>query len=231
LAELHNETKYDFSRRLSLTGRGNIGRNELGEVYGAGVGLQVLTFIRILPEYNFNRRAVSEGRATIHDFRFDLEGRIARELTFNSRNSYKIREVSGDAPFKEKVLGLKADLFWRLRLMNINLGVSRLDTNKKSQRTETGAEETEVDYVLTSAYSNLSTELYRNMFLTLNSSYQTSENREIFVLRPVITWNMRQVILSAEYELKKRNEETNTTEHRVFFRLTRTFARLLRNPW
>jgi hypothetical protein len=231
LAELHNETTYDFSRRLSLTGRGNIGRNELGEVYGAGVGLQVLTFIRILPEYNFSRRAASEGRTTNHDFRFDLEGRIARELTFNSRNSYEYREVSGEAPVKEKILDLRVDLFWRLRFMNINLGVSRLDTNKKSQRKETGAEEAEVDFALTSAYSTLSMELYRNMFMTLNSSYTTSENREVFILRPVITWNMRQVILSAEYELKKRNEETNTTEHRVFFRLTRTFARLLRNPW
>jgi hypothetical protein len=231
-----NETNYDLSKRLSLNGRLSIGRNELGELYGAGAGLWVRTFISIMPRYDFTSSAASEGRTTTHDFSLDMNGRISSSMTFNSRNSYMIRKVSGSYPFEENVLDLRADFFWILKYMNINLGAARLETEKSERdirRSQGGVgvdlRQEAVDLEVTSLYSNLSAPLSRNIFLTLNSNYTKDLKQETLSIRPIINWNLRQVTLTAEYELRKTSGETNAIDHRIYLRLTRSFMKRLRS--
>lgn len=237
-ARFSNETNYDLSKRHSLNGRLSVGRNELGELYGAGAGIWVQTFIRIMPRYDFTRVAASEGKTTNNDFSLDLDGRIAKNLTFNSRNFYIIREVSGSAPFKEKALNLRADFFWTLSFMNINLGATRVET-KKNERdarisgsglgvVSTGEE---VDLEVTSIYANLSTPLSRSAFLNFRASYTEDREKETFEINPIITWHRRRISLTAEYEFRKISGETDRTDHRIYMRLTRSFAGRLRKFW
>ena len=228
LLSLSNDTNYDHSRRLSLNLRENIGRNELGESYGAGVGLQVWTGISISPRYDFHRSAASEGKTITHHFDLDMAGRILRDLTFNSRNALKFEEVRGSSPSKEKILDLRLDFFWALQLMDINFGASRVET-KTSEVVDSGSEQ--VDIMLTSVYSNLSVPLKRNMHLTLNSSYTSDRRVKTFVFNPIFAWYLRQITFNAEYELIKPFGVNEAVDHRVYFRLTRSFAKRLRNWW
>lgn len=225
---LFNETNYDLSKLLSLNGRVNAGQNELGDEYGAGAGLMVRTFINISPYYDFNRGSDSEGRTTTHRFKLDMNGRIYRTMTFNSRNVYKTRKVSGSKPFEEKVLDLRGDIFWILRRMNINFGATRIAATKSESELPDGEES--VDFDVTSIYSNISAPLFRNAFLTLNSTY-TKNQEETFSIRPIINWHARQVTFTAEYELRRTSGESDITDHRILLRFTRTFAKGLRNPW
>jgi len=229
LVRLFNEANYDLSKRLSLRGRFAVGRNELGEEYGAGANLWIRTFINLLPGYDYSTVAASEGRTNTHSFSFDMNGIIYRSVTFNSRNSYSIREVSGSNPFKEKVLDLRGDVFWFIRLLNINIGASHIKVSRNDSGLLEG--ETPVDVKVTSLYSNISAPLFKNAFLTMNTTYTKDLMQKTLSFRPTINWNIRQVNLTAEYELRNTSGERDVTDHRIFFRLVRTFSKGLRRFW
>jgi len=226
---LFDELNYDVSRALSVRGRTTVGLNELGDVFGAGTSLAIRKFINFLSSYDYIDFAASEGRTKNHLFSLDMNGRLYRNITFNSRNSYKIRDVNGSSPFNEKILDLRADLFWVLRLMSINFGVSRINT--KSKHTDTIGGESPVDITVKSLYSNISAPLLRGMFMTVNTSYTKDMNGNVLSFEPVINWNLRQATLSAEYNMRKVSGEDNFTDHRIFFRFTRAFSRGIRGFW
>lgn len=225
---LFDEANYDLSRLLSLGGRVALGRNELGAEFGAGAGLLVRTFINILPNYDFNSIAASEGRTNTHSFSLNMNGPIYKNIILNSRNSYRIREVSGSNPSKEKVLDLRGDVFWVLQWMNINLGASYINVRNSDGGLVEGEAQAQEDIKVTSLYSNLSAPLLKGAFLTLNTTYTKDMKEKTFSIRPIINWNVRLLTLTAEYELRKTSGENDVTDHRIFFRLTRTFSKRLR---
>lgn len=220
-----NDMTYQLSRIFTLTNRALLGQNEIGGNFGIGVGLATKTVFSVAPSYDFTSLALNEGRTNTHSFNLNMTGRIINNLFFSSQNSYKITDVSGDEPFKEKLLNLRGDFFWYISRLTVNLGASHISVKR------TDGDETESG--ITSLYSNLSTYLTRRAFLTLATTYQKDKNGEkALSIHPILNWYVRMVALTAEYEMIKRSGgERDGTEHRVFMRLTRYISKTMRPFW
>lgn len=221
-AAASNELHYQISRLLSLQNTLAVGQNELGTAFGASVGLSTATPITVSPSYYYSNAPLSEGRTTSHTFTLDVSGRIFRRLSFNSQGSYTINQVEGTEPSRGRSLTLRADLFWSLYRLNFNIGGSYIRS-----RTTNGAT---TDTAATFIYSNISAPLFRRAFLQLNTTYQQDNNGgKMLIIHPILGWNYRLTTLTAEYEMDKTFGAGNDlTNHRLYFRLTRSFFKSLR---
>lgn len=217
-----NVIYYSPSRRVLITNNLGGGYTDLGTNFRGGLGITVRTIIDLTASYDFSSSATDEGRSDTHYFNFGFSGRVMRDLTFTSRNYYALTTVRGAEPYKQKTLELRGDIYWRVWRFNISLGASHFRLRKDDSD--------EVDTGLTSVYSNISTYLARRTYLSLSTTYSKDRRGEsILSVHPILSWSFRMVALTAEYEMIKRKMgEEKTTDHRLFFRLTRTFVRTFR---
>jgi len=218
-----NDMSYNLSRIFVLNGRAGVGQNELGTNFLIGAGFSTRTAFYIAPDYTFTSTATSEGRNNSHTFTLNMGTRILRNLNFISTNTYKITSVGGDEPYNEDTLSLRGDLYWYISRLSINVGASHQVFKKKNGE--------KVDNGTTAIYSNISTFLTRRMFFNMRTIYETSKNGEkSLTIFPSVSWYIRLVTISAEYEMKKISGGLlgNRTDHRLYFRLTRIFRK---NIW
>lgn len=217
-----NVIYYNASRRVQITNNLGAGYSDLGTNFKGGLGLTLRTVVDIFTSYDFSTAGTEEGRSNTHYFTFGFSGRLMRDLNFTSRNSYALTNVSGDEPYRQRTLELRGDIYWRFWRFNINIGAIHLRLKKENND--------EVDTGITSVYSNINTYLSRRMSLSLSTTYSKDRKGEsILSVHPILSWYIRMVALSAEYELvKHKGLEKSVTDHRVFFRLTRTFMRTFR---
>lgn len=217
-----NVIYYSPSRRVLITNNLGGGYTDLGTNFRGGLGITVRTIMDLTASYDFSSSATDEGRSDTHYFNFGFSGRVMRDLTFTSRNYYALTTVRGAEPYKQKTLELRGDIYWRVWRFNINLGASHFRLRKDDSD--------EVDTGLTSVYSNISTYLARRTYLSLSTTYSKDRRGEsILSVHPILSWSFRMVALTAEYEMIKRKmREEKTTDHRLFFRLTRTFVSTFR---
>ncbi len=217
-----NVIYYSPSRRVLITNNLGGGYTDLGTNFRGGLGITVRTIMDLTASYDFSSSATDEGRSDTHYFNFGFSGRVMRDLTFTSRNYYALTTVRGAEPYKQKTLELRGDIYWKVWRFNISLGASHFRLRKDDSD--------EVDTGLTSVYSNISTYLARRTYLSLSTTYSKDRRGEsILSVHPILSWSFRMVALTAEYEMIKRKmREEKTTDHRLFFRLTRTFVRTFR---
>lgn len=228
-----NNLTYVLSKTFTTTNSFSVGQTELGSNIAAGLGM--LANIRSVPvsmsaHYDFSSATLDEGRTEYHLLQLIISGRLARKVNFSSRNSYHILNVGGSGPIRERGYDIRGDLYWNISKFFINAGAS----DKSTERTwDSGVNSTDPStFSTTSLYSNIAVYLSRRMFLTLSSSYTTdSTGKSITDINPVLSWHLRKVTVSAEYEMINASGTSPGTDHRVLVRLTRTFESKLRPFW
>ncbi|SPP99713.1 hypothetical protein NBG4_110016 [Candidatus Sulfobium mesophilum] len=235
-ANVDNSISYILSKIFTVTNLLSVGQTELGASYEAGLGLTVTTKpVIAVMNYFYSSSALDEGRQNSHRLDLTVTGRLARNLSFQSRNYFRISDVKGTEPFKVRGFDLRTDFYWNISRYLINFGVSETTLHETTGQTA-GAEIAGVpqstSFRSTSLYSNISTYLWRNMFMTLATSYTTSSEGETTLdIHPILNWHVRQTTLSAEYEMIRRSGTTSVTDQRVLIRLTRVFEKLVKRFW
>ncbi len=215
-----NSMQYRVSQNITLTNSARISSSSNGNSYGLTAGLHISTIIALSPAYDFYFTEFEGAQKTTHTFSLNLSGPIWRQMAFFSRNSYMISEDSNSIdPVREQRLSLAADLFWRFSRYNISLSASYLDTTLSGMNTgliHKGDTKTKV----TTFGANLSTQLQRNLSLTVYAYYQKM-NRDpySFVVSPILNWQWRRVTLTARYTMNMYGN--SQVDHRVFLRVSR----------
>lgn len=228
-----NNLNYLLSKTFTVTNNVLLGQTELGSNFAAGLGLGAnLRPVNVWTKYDFSNTALDEGRTNSHRLELSIRGRMSRDLSFSTRNFYHISDVAGSEPFRERGYELQGDLYWNISVFSINVGASDVARHKSASESAgviVASISGPVDFWARSLYSNISVYLSRNMFLTLSSTYtKDSAGFSTTDVHSLLSWNIRQVILNAEYEIMRQSGFVSRTDQRVFVRLTRTFERLLR---
>lgn len=233
-ASAGNNLNYLLSKIFTVTNDVLVGQTELGSHFAAALGLEAnIRPVTVWTKYDFSSTALDEGRTNSHRFEMSVKGRLSRKLNFSSRNVYHISEVDGRQPYKEHGYDLRGDLFWNISMFSINVGASDVEKHKSAFESAgvagTGISDP-VDVWTRALYSNVSVFLSRSMFLTLSSTYtKDSSGLSSTFVSSILSWNVRRVILTAEYDMTTLSGLLSKTNHRVFIRLSRSFDRMLRN--
>jgi hypothetical protein len=215
---LLNQLSYDLSKNFSVLNSLRLSQTDVGLSFSGSLGFPIRTFINLNPSYEYSSTALEGGRSIYHKFNFDFSGRIFQRVNFNSQNYYRITDSRGLEPFKERTLSLKGDFFTTVGRFNISLGFSSIMIKKTNERSS--------DIGLTTINSNISSPISKRMFLTVGSYYVIAKDGDrILNIKPVFTWSYKEFLLSAEYELSKRQD---TTGHRILIRATRNFSMPIR---
>jgi hypothetical protein len=230
-----NSFVYTISRALTFSNRTHLGYSSDGPAYGVGVQLNLNKRVFSSIGYDVNVTNEEEGSRTDHLFTFYFSGSLGRDLSFNSRNRYSI--TRGPASFSEKKLDLNGDVYWVFARIRFSLGIRYLSVDTSGLPWEDADIMMPVHWTdpgkRTSTAVRLTASRFferRKLGITVSSSYYwNNDGSSFYSLYPVLTWNYRQVSLSAEYELTRVDDKAGKwTNQRVFLRLTRKIDAVIR---
>lgn len=218
---ISNTFNYQLLRTLLLTNTVTLGLTEAGADYAFSIGLSSRTRFPVTAAYSLQSSALSDGRRKEHLFSLDISGVLYRDIRFSTRNSYRFSDVEGDTSYNQKVLSLNADLFWRVSRFDISLGATH-----STVRTSNGVN---AKSGYTSIRATASTYLRKRLYLTVSSSFTSTEGGDsVFNVSPTLSWYIREVAVLASYEFYRMSGDTDSTDHRLYLRVSRHFERKLR---
>ncbi len=227
--------QYRLSNIFTLTGQANAGNRDDGTFYGFNVGLLSRKLISINPAYEYRHGDFESEKTTVNTVYLNLSAPLFRRMSFFSQNYYRIIDTTDNAASsKEKTLSLQANLFWTISRYTVTVGASHIRTTHSGDETNdilTGiVHRRDGKITITSINANLSTYLSRGMMLIVYAYYQKANDAPALKsVSPTLTWQWRQVTLTARYIFNSRGDSRN--DHRLFLRLTRRFDSILRPFW
>jgi hypothetical protein len=234
-----NDLSYHLSRIFLFSNNITAGNTNDGRSFSTALMLTTKTRIVATADYIYTMYSVPDGRTTNQSADLTVSGPLYENFSFSTQAHYRIVDTNTLVQSKEKSWELRADLYWYLYGYSINLGASYLDINS----TSTSFLDDNLTLLSTSGnirsrtetlYGGISKSISRRLFASLISSYQRNKfsgsgSTSALQVHPMLGFYWRQLVVTAEYIYTRQKDDvseigTDTkTDHRLIFRLTRTF--------
>lgn len=213
-----NTLDYDLSRILRLSNGVYLGVTENGAEYGGAISFSTKTRISTTAGYSIDVTNPEEGRRIQHRFSLNAGGPLWRRLSFSSYITYTMSNIpSADNPYSEDTLSTGVNFYYPFIKSSISFGGNYYETSKKD-----GTVAKTKTTILNALYSRI---LSRRAMFNVSAIWIKEEPGEKRLeLRPRLTWRYRKLFVNVEYDLIKIGENGDTTSHRFFVSVTRTFG-------